>query len=289
MDLEKVRMAGVILRKAREEARRRLTRDARLADIAEFVESRIRELGGEPAFPVNISLDADAAHDTPSPSDSRIIGDSLVKIDIGVHVDGYIADSAFSMSFSDESLHKDLIRASETALKEAVKEARPGTTVGFIGEVIEETIRGFGFLPVANLTGHGLKRYEFHAEPQIFNIRNNSDRELEYGEVIAIEPFATNGSGFVRETGRAEIYSLASPRPVRDREERRIVEYAISRKGLPFSRREVWKSALTGLAISRLASKGILYSYPVLRDSANGLVSQAEHTVIVLDRPETVT
>ena len=280
-------MAGIILRRVREEAKRLIKPETKVLEVAEFIERRIRELGGETAFPVNISFNEDAAHDTPAPSDERIIGDSLVKIDIGVHVDGYIADSAFSVSFNES--HRQLIEASQKALEEAVKAVKPGLTIGELGGIIEETIKSFGFVPVANLTGHGLKRYEFHAEPQIFNIKNSSKVELEYGQVIAIEPFATDGRGYIRESSRSEIFSLARDMPVRDSEERRIMEYAKSRNGLPFSRREVFGSALTNLALSRLVSKKALYAYPVLKEVENGLVSQAEHTVVVLDKAEIIT
>ena len=280
-------MAGIILRKVKAELREKIRPDTPLLWIANHAESRIRELGGDLAFPVNLSMDADAAHDTASPDDKRVVGESLLKVDIGVHVNGYIADSAFSMSFNPG--RKELISSSEEALENAIKAVRPGITIGEIGGIIEETIKSHGFVPVSNLTGHGLGRYVFHDDPQIFNIRNNSKKELEYGQVIAIEPFATDGRGMIRESGRTEIYSLARPIPVRNADERRIEKYAMEKQGLPFSRREVYQSPRTNLSLTNLLRKGVLYGYSVLTEVEGGIVSQSEHTMIVLDRAEIMT
>ncbi len=282
--IEKVRAASIISRKVKDELKAMITPESRVIDIVEYAESRIRELGADIAFPLNVSFDADAAHDTASPDDTRIIGNSLVKIDIGVHIDGWISDSAFSISFNPD--YVDLIKASERALEEAVKIAKPGTKVSEIGQVIEETINRFGFKPVANLTGHGLGHYEFHADPQIFNIRNNSAYTLEENQLIAIEPFATDGRGYIKETGRSQIFSLAREIPVRSIEEREILGFAISRHGLPFSIRDVGNSPKRRFALMNLVRKGALYSYPVLREVENGLVSQTEHTVLVGENPE---
>ncbi len=287
MEFDSYMKAGEILKKVREEVLDEISPRTKVLYLAEFIESRIKDLGGDPAFPVNISFDADAAHDTPSPSDTREIGkDSIVKIDIGVMVDGFIADSAFSLSFNHD--HKSLINASKEALKSAIDTIRPGITPDRIGEAISDTILSFGFRPVENLTGHGLKRYQFHAEPTIPNVKAGLSDPIAEGTVIAIEPFATNGEGRVRNSTRTQIFQYLGNVPARTQEERRILEYAKNRI-VPFSLRELNPTPLTKVSLISLVQKRGLIDYPVLTEVSGGLVSQTEHTVIVLDEPVVTT
>ena len=164
----------------------------------------------------------------------------LLKVDIGVHVDGYIADSAKTVSLN--SGKEDLIKASETALEEALKMMRPGVKVYEVSEVIEDTIRSMGFNPIINLTGHGLDKYELHARFEFPNVKNAIDYELKEGDVFAIEPFSTDGSGKVTETNKILIYRYLSDRPVRFPESRKILELTREKyHGLPFAKRWLLK------------------------------------------------
>ena len=252
-------------------------------DIAEYVEAFIREKGAEIAFPVNISFNQDAAHDTAAPADTREIRkEDVVKIDIGVMVDGYIADSAFTFSFDPE--HTSLIKASAEALKAALDIVRPGITPAEIGKTISDTIRSLGFSPVENLTGHGLGKHKFHTDPTIPNVPGGSGKPIPEGSAIAIEPFATTGTGKVRNSSSVQIFSLFNPKPARTPEERRIMNYALAVKR-PFSLRELKPRPGTKVALMSLVSKRMLVDYPVLTEVSGGLVSQSEHTVIVMDEP----
>jgi len=275
--LEKYLKAGSILKEVRENAVPRVKKGARLLDVANAIEAEIVEKGGKPAFPVNISINQEAAHDTPGLEDVREFGDDMVKVDIGVHVDGYIADTAVTVDLSG---NPDLVKASRTALEQAIKVVKPGVNTGEIGAVIEETIEGFGFKPVYNLTGHGLERFVQHSEPAIPNKRIGQGVTLEAGQVIAIEPFATNGIGIVVEGPFIEIFSLLKAKPVRMPHERELLKQIQEYNGLPFARR--W---LTGKFVDRsltsLMRQGIVHGYPVLVEHQHGLVSQAEHTMIV--------
>jgi methionyl aminopeptidase len=276
--LEKYRRAGVILKEARENAVLKVTKGARLLDVASAIEAEIVEKGGKPAFPVNISINSEAAHDTPGIEDERVFGDDMVKVDIGVHVDGYIADTAVTVDLSG---NPDLAKASRKALEEAIKLVRPGVNTSQIGAVIEETIDGFGFKPVYNLTGHGLERYVQHAEPPIPNKRIGQGVALEEGQVIAIEPFATNGIGIVVEGTFIEIFSLLKMKPVRMPYEREALKAIQQYNGLPFARRWLADIKFIDKSLASLMRQGIIHGYPVLVEHQRGLVSQAEHTMIV--------
>ncbi len=275
--LENYEKAGEIVRKVKEEVVKLVKPGVKLLEVAEFVESRIVELGGKPAFPCNISINSDAAHFTPKRNDERVFKEGdIVKIDIGAHVDGYIADSAITIDLGD---HEDLVKCAERALEKAIEVVHAGVNTAEIGEVIEKTIREFGFRPIVNLTGHGLDRYVAHAPPTIYNVKVDKGVELKEGMVIAIEPFATDGAGRVVERGECEIFSLIAVKKLRLKQEREFVRHvAENYRTLPFARR--WVN-VSDIVLARLVKQGVLRAYPVLTEVNNGLVSQFEHTLIV--------
>ncbi len=275
--LEKYLKAGEIIKEVKKEVVRLVKPGKKLLEVAEFVENKIVELGAKPAFPCNISINSDAAHFTPKKNDERVFNEGdLVKIDIGAHVDGYIADSAITIDLGDNN---DLVECARKALDNAIEIIHAGLNTAEISEVIEETIREFGFRPIVNLTGHGLERYMAHAPPTIYNVRVNRGVELKEGMVIAIEPFATNGAGRVVERRECEIFSLVAVKKLRLKKEREIIRYIAEKyKTLPFARR--WLE-VSDLVLARLVKQGVLRAYPVLTEISGGLVSQFEHTVIV--------
>ena len=284
--LEKYRSAGRILAEVLAEARPKVETGASLLDVANFVEDAIRSKGGQPAFPCNISLDRNAAHYTPSPKDLSTFGESMVKLDIGVHVDGYIADAAITIDLSG---HDKLTEASKAALEAALEIVRPGADTAQIGKVIEETITGYGYRPVHNLTGHGLSRYQAHDEPAVPNKAMEKGTVLKEGDVIAIEPFATNGSGRISEGPINEIYGFSAPRPVRLPAARSLLkEITENYRTLPFARRWL-KGERAEYALMLLLRSGAVHPYPVLWEVEGSLVSQAEHTVVILEEGCEVT
>jgi len=259
-----------------------------LFDIAEAGESQIRELGGKPAFPINLSLNEVGAHYTPIPNDKTELGEDIIKIDIGVHVDGYIADTAFTFDFTNE--YGDMLKANEKALEEALKLATPGTNVSEIGEVIHSAIHEAGYNPIVNLSGHSLGQYTIHAGQNIPNIKTG-DFVLKEDMVIAIEPFATDGEGKVTDSPESVIFRYLEDKPVRLREAKNLLHIARDRfDALPFALRWVKLPQLKlRLALNQLIKANAIYSYPILIEKARGKISQFEHTVIVRDKPEVTT
>lgn len=277
--------AGEIARQVKKEVIDLIKPGARLYDIAEFIEKRIVELGGKPAFPCNLSINEIAAHYTPYKGDETVLkeGDYL-KVDIGVHVDGYIADTALTVRVGMKE--DDLMAAAKEALENAISVIRAGVKIREIGKAIEETIRCYGFNPIVNLSGHKIERYKLHAGISIPNIYRPADSyELKEGDVIAIEPFATTGAGQVIEVPPALIFMYLRDRPVRMIQARRLLMH-IKREynTLPFAYR--WLQGFMSdnqlkLALAQLDRVGAIYSYPILREVRGGLVTQFEHTVIV--------
>lgn len=278
--LEKYRKSGAILAAVLKEAKPKVEVGASLLDVAEFVEESIRVKGGEPAFPCNISLDRAAAHYTPGPGDISVFKENMVKLDIGVHVDGYVADAALTVDLSG---HPDLVEASQAALEAALELVMPGVATPVIGRVIEEAITGYGYKPVGNLTGHGLLRYEAHAEPSIPNRAMEKGVVLKEGDVIAIEPFATDGQGRISEAPVTEIYGFTANRPVRLPQARELMKDIQERyKTLPFARRWL-KAERAEFSLMQLLRAGAVHRYPVLWEVEGARVSQAEHTVVILE------
>ena len=142
-----------------------------------------------------------------------------------------------------------------------------------------------------NLTGHYLEKYQIHAQPSISNIRTSSKAVLRDGDVIAIEPFATDGSGEVKDTGRAMIFSFLRDVFPRSESARKIQAFAKKLNGLPFSSRSINepKGIMRENGLRELVSLGGLHAYPPLKEVASGFISQAEHTVIVADKPIVTT
>lgn len=274
------REAGAILAQVREEARERVEVGTGYLELSEWIEDRIRELGGDPAFPVNISVDEEAAHGAAKRDDHRELGEELVKLDVGVHVDGWIADAALTVDLRDEP---ELVEAAREALSAAIELVEPGVETGEIGAAIESTIEDHGYRPVVNLTGHGLGRYEQHTQPTIPNRAVDSGVELQAGDVIAVEPFATTGSGKVGEGTLEEIFMLDNERSVRNRDAREALKQISEEfKTLPFAKR--WLDVdRPDVAIRRLKMRNVIEGYPVLKEGEGALVAQAEDTLIVTE------
>jgi methionyl aminopeptidase len=277
---ENHREAGEILAEVRDEAAEMVEVGTSHLEVAEWAEDRIRELGAEPAFPVNISIDEEAAHATPAADDDATFGEDMVNLDIGVHVDGWLADTAITVDLSGTP---DLKDASAEALDAALETVEAGVTTGEIGAAIEEVIEGYGYNPVVNLTGHGLGHWEQHTTPNIPNREVAQGVELEAGQVVAIEPFATDGSGKVQEGNEEEIFALERDASVRNRQARQALEEITERfKTLPFATRWL-ETDRAEMALRRLKRNDIVHGYPVLKEDDGCLVSQKEHTIIVTE------
>ncbi len=286
-DLDAFREIGKLGARIREESKSLIMVGESLLDIAENIEHMIAGEGCRPAFPVNISVNDIAAHYTPE-TDSEILLDDMdiVKIDMGVELNGAIADTAYTTDLSGEN--GKLVEASEKALENAIAGIKPGVTIGEIGGIIEETINGYGFKPISNLTGHKIQTGVLHAGVEIPNVKSKDPYRFKPGEIFAVEPFATTGAGYVEDQEQVEIFSLYAPASVRMRQSRKIIEHVITEYGgMPFAERWIRKKfpskLLVSAALKELLESHFIKGYPVLREAEKGLVSQAEHTVLITE------
>lgn len=287
INIDDFRQAGKIASKVRDESKKLINPGEGILDIAETIEQMIGEEGAKMAFPVNVCTNSIAAHFTPDSRYTEALGEEdIVKIDIGTDVNGGIGDTAYTIDLSGKQ--EKLVKASEEALEAAIAFIKPKVKIGEIGAIVEEKIKSHGFKPISNLTGHKITTGLLHAGIDIPNIKTDDPYEIQEEEVYAIEPFASTGSGYVSDMDEVEIFSLYSLSPVKMRQSRQILTHILDEyQLLPFAERWLNKkftSRLTvSVALKEMLREQILRAYPVLKDSKDGLVSQAEHTLLVTE------
>ncbi len=293
-EIEDYKKAGEIASEVKKFAREIIKKDVLLLDVAERIESKINELGGEIAFPVNLSIDEIAAHYTPCPEDKEKAR-GLLKVDIGVEVNGRIADTAFSVDLEDSEENKELIKLNEAVLEKAIEIIKPGMRMGEIGTEIQDEVERYNrendkkIAIVKNLSGHSLGENLIHAGLTISNYRNNNPSILE-NIGIAIEPFLTTGRGEVVEGSEGEIYMLSKLKSIRDSGARKLLEFIKENyKTKPFCRRWLRDFERVDFLLRLLVREGILHNYPVLVEKTKKPVSQQEHTVLISDIVEVTT
>jgi methionyl aminopeptidase len=284
--LQKYIRAGKIAGKVREEIRRITKEGMRLIDICTKVEQLIKNMDGNLAFPCNISINEVAAHYTSPPFDEKVVPEgSLVKIDIGVHIDGYIADTAVTVCFSPE--YEAMVKTSELALETAIKILHPGSSTSDIGSKIQNVIENQGFKPISNLTGHQMDRYIIHTGKSLPNVSSLSFNKIRYGDVFAVEPFVTlsSATGKVIDKPEAYIFRFLKRKPPKNTEAKHLLKIIESRfRTLPFAKRwlnEYLSSNRYESAFSELLKSKCLRSYPVFIEASGKYVAQSEHTVYI--------
>jgi methionyl aminopeptidase len=289
---EKWLEAGRIGKLAREYGLSLAKPGANLLQIAKGIEHKIEELHAKPAFPPNLSLNYIAAHYTPKFNDQTVLREGdILKIDVGASVDGFLSDTAATTVVGEPD--NDLIKAAREALEEALKVAAPGVRINEISRVIEKKIRSYGLSPIVNLGGHEIKRYGIHEGEFIPNSPTNSSKTLIREGAIAIEPFATNGGGYVIDGADVQILMLDNMKAaVRSKLGRSMMEFISSQYNrLPFAKRWIIEKFgnLAELELKSLVLAGALYEFNILKEKDNGLVSQFEHTLLFDKGEVTIT
>ena len=282
-ELEMWKKAGKITAEAREYAKSLVVPGASVLEVTKLVEKKIYDLGAEPAFPVTMGINQVAAHYAADFNDSTIFTENdVVKIDLGAQIEGYIGDTAVTVDLSGK--YDKLLEASQEALKAAISIAKAGTEIGKIGRVIQNEIESRGFAPIMNLSGHGITRFDAHSSPSIPNYDTGSSEKLKAGTIIAIEPFATDGKGMIKESVNATIFSQIDKKPVRNMIARKVLKEVERFNTLPFNYRWLSPPLTEGqikFGLRQLLQAGIVKDYPPLPEVQGGMVSQFEHTLYI--------
>ena len=288
-------LAGRIAAEARDYGKNLIRSGVSFLEVAESVESKILEKNAGIAFPVNLSVNDVAAHFTPRHDDKMIFkkGD-VVKLDVGAHVNGYIADTALTVEVGTKN-HSDMIYSSSDALDTAIDYMKAGVNLSKIGGKIEETIKSYGYKPVANLSGHKLDHYALHAGIDVPNVKSPVKTIAAEDDVLAVEPFATDGRGHINSGEDSNIFiynSSFNERLIRDNRSKFLIRKIRSNfKTLPFAQRwckKIIKKSADQM-IRRFTIRRVIKSYPQLIEVKGSIVTQKEHTLIVHENDCEVT
>ncbi len=278
--------AGSVCRQVKKEIEARDWQGKSYVELCDFVESSIKSLGATPAFPCNICANESAAHYTAEIDDQKTVPhNSLLKVDLGAHIDGCIADTAVTLCYNDELL--DMAEATKSALNEALKVIKDGARTSDVGRVVESYASRRGYLPISNLSGHLLEKYTIHAGASVPNVWSPSFATFKQGKFYAVEPFFTtsDGSGIVVEGSSENIFALVARKNTKDQELNKFLEVVWNdRKNLPFAARwyesQFPKKKLLDI-IARLVKMKLIHGYAELVEAKAQPVAQAEHTVAV--------
>ena len=279
--LDKLRKAGRISGEARELGMSLVGEGVKLFDVAQEVEGYIRDHGCGLAFPCNISINEVAAHYTPCCNDDRVFsrGD-VVKIDCGAELDGYVGDTAGTVEVGT-SVYTDLIESSKRARNTVAEFIGDGIPLCDIGRAVEMSMARDGFVPISNLCGHQIVQYNLHAELSVPSYDNGDMNTIKSGMTVAVEPFATNGYGEVKNGHFGNIVRIARDKNIRDPKARKFLEYVKEEfKTFPFCARSCDYPDAEKM-VKLLMRQGIFSGYAELVEVNGGIVSQHEYTFYI--------
>jgi methionyl aminopeptidase len=248
-------------------------------------------------FPTGLALNNCVAHYTPNPGQKEIFlqESDVMKVDFGVHINGWIVDSAFTMSF--DPVYDNLLAAVKDATNTGIKNAGVDVRISDISAAIQEAMESyevqigsktFPVKPVRNITGHNIKRYQIHGGKSIPFVKNNDQTKMEEGEVFALETFGSTGRGYI--VGGPGVYGygkeLDAPKTI-------ISPLASARSlyrtindhfgTLVFCRRYLERLGVQRYlaGMNQLANKGVVEVYAPLMDVEGSYSAQFEHTLLL--------
>jgi methionyl aminopeptidase len=291
LKIDSLKKAGQIAQEVKKFIKPKIVVGAKGIDIVDSAEAKIAELGGACAFPVNLCINHIAAHYTSPIKDDELTikeGD-IVKYDMGVHIEGYIVDTAFSVSFNDAPVLENIITATEVAVQKAISMAKPEVNTKDIGKAIEKIVKGFKYNPIKELGGHQIERWTVHGKKSLPELGSQGGDKMEEGDVFAVEIFASTGEGSVHSTKSSYIYGLnpyTGRVPLRRKASKQILGFVNKNyKTLPFAERWVAKEFRMGVlfGLQELIQTNKIRTHYVLAEQKGEYVAQSEETIIITE------
>ncbi|SPQ20972.1 265ddfd5-3a21-460c-96be-8f800eaf38aa [Thermothielavioides terrestris] len=305
--LNDYRHAAEAHRQARQWAQKNIKPGQTLTEIANGIEDAVRALTGHQGleegdaliagmgFPTGLSINHCAAHYTPNAGNKMVLQqDDVMKVDIGVHVNGKIVDSAFTLAFNPR--YDPLLEAVRAATNEGIKQAGIDARVGEIGGAIQEVMESYEVeidgtvypvKSIRNLNGHTILPYNIHGTKSVPIVKSNDNTKMEEGDVFAIETFGSTGNGVVYEDGEVSHYAKRSDAPkvdLRLSSAKSLLNVITKNFGtLPWCRRYLDRLGQEKylLGLNNLVANGIVESYPPLVDKKGSYTAQFEHTILI--------
>ncbi|CAH0048964.1 unnamed protein product [Clonostachys solani] len=301
------REAAEIHRQVRQYAKKSIKPGQTLTEIAEGIENSVRALTGHDGltegdaliggmgFPCGLSLNHCAAHYTPNAGNKMVLSqEDVMKVDFGVHVNGKIVDSAFTVAFDNK--YDNLLKAVQEATNAGIREAGIDARVGEIGGVIQETMESFEVeidgqtypvKSIRNLTGHNILPYSIHGTKAVPIVKSNDSTKMEEGDVFAIETFGSTGNGYVRDDMETSHYAKnkdVGHVDLRLSSAKSLLSVINKNFGtLPFCRRYLDRIGQDKylLGLNNLVNAGVVDAYPPLCDKKGSYTAQFEHTILI--------
>ncbi|KAL2157687.1 hypothetical protein VTH06DRAFT_5170 [Thermothelomyces fergusii] len=305
--LNDYRQAAEVHRQVRQWAQKNIKPGQTLTEIANGIEDAVRALVGHQGleegdaliagmgFPTGLSINHCAAHYTPNAGNKMVLqADDVMKVDFGVHVNGKIVDSAFTMAFNPR--YDPLLEAVKAATNEGIKQAGIDARVGEIGGAIQEVMESYEVeidgttypvKSIRNLNGHTILPYSIHGTKSVPIVKSNDTTKMEEGDVFAIETFGSTGNGYVHEEGEVSHYAKRADAPkvdLRLSSAKSLLNVITKNFGtLPFCRRYLDRLGQEKylLGLNNLVSSGIVEQYPPLVDKKGSYTAQFEHTILI--------
>jgi len=299
--------AGNIHYKVRNECRQLIKSNIKYYDIVSAYYKIIEKYSDDNsglAFPIGFSVNNICAHDSSYNGDTRYLNkNDILKIDIGIHYNGFIIDSAQTIIVDNDINNdinnvndniKNLINSTIDATNCAIKNAGVDVRLYELSELIYETINSYDNInPINVLGGHNIKQYQIHGGKLILCKPHEiqKDMKMEENEIFAIETFASTGSGELINYPNITHYKQKKFDKQTDKFMKLydIKDYIKKRKGLPFNYDWItYKTGKTGKSdkikkeLNNLVKYDIIEQYPPLSDiNKNTFTSQLEHTIYV--------
>lgn len=305
--LSDYRQAAETHRQVRQWAQKNIKPGQTLTEIANGIEDSVRRLVGHDGlsegdaivagmgFPTGLNLDEIAAHFSPNAGNKTVLQqNNVMKVDIGVHVNGRIVDSAFTMAF--DPTYDNLLAAVKDATNTGVREAGIDVRLGELGGLIQEAMESYEceingttypIKPIRGLAGHTILPYSIHGTKSVPLIKTDDMTKMEEGDVFAIETFGSTGTGQVWDDGETSHYALRKDAPKVDLRlsSARSLLNTIQKNfsTIPFCRRYLDRIGQEKylLGLNNLVKSGIVEDYPPLVDKKGSYTAQFEHTILL--------
>ncbi|KAL1977947.1 hypothetical protein VTN31DRAFT_806 [Thermomyces dupontii] len=305
--LQEYRQAAEVHRQVRQWAQKNIKPGQTLIEIAEGIENAVRALTGREGleegdnikggmgFPCGLSLNHCAAHYTPNTGNKMVLQQSdVMKVDFGVHINGRIVDSAFTMTF--DPVYDKLLEAVKDATNTGIREAGIDVRMCDIGAAIQETMESYEVeingttypvKAIRNLNGHNIEQHLIHGGKSVPIVKGGDQTKMEEGEIFAIETFGSTGKGYVRDDMEVSHYAKVADAPnvpLRLSSAKNLLNVINKNFGtLPFCRRYLDRLGQEKylLGLNNLVSAGIVQDYPPLCDIKGSYTAQYEHTILL--------
>ncbi len=203
-EIERIARAGALVAETIAHVGEHVRPGVSTRELDDIADAFIRERGGVPTskgykgYPraICISVNDVVVHGIPGPQ--RVEPADLVTVDVGVTLEGAIADSAYTYAVGEvEERVQRLLDTCQDGLWAGIERARPGNRIGDISHAVQQVVEAAGFSVVRSLVGHGVGRY-YHEDPHVPNFgQPGRGPRLAEGMTIAIEPMITAGGSDV--------------------------------------------------------------------------------------------